>query len=215
MSPARAATFGRRPIGAVLAGQDAAREGAVGDDAEPIVRAARQQLGLDAARHRVVRRLAHDRRLDAGAAAQLGDACDAPGAKVREPEVEDLAGAEQVLHRRDGLLERRRRILLVEIEDLHPVGAEALQARVEGADHVQARRPPRRADPVGLASWSPAPAIAVGGDEAAVMPRNRVGYASAVSMALMPASRARDDAPASTSRSGRRNIIAPSQSLVT
>ena len=43
----RARAFGRRRAGRVLAREDAARERAVGDDADAVMGAARQQLGLD------------------------------------------------------------------------------------------------------------------------------------------------------------------------
>ena len=60
-------------------------------------------------------------------AAQRADLGDAPGAEVGQAEIADLAGADEVAHRPDGLLQRRVRILAVQVVDVDPVGAEAAQ----------------------------------------------------------------------------------------
>ena len=75
----------------VLAGQHAARQRAVGHDAEAVIAAGRQMLDLGHAVHGVVIGLADDRAVDAELVADVADLGDAPGAVVRDAEIADLA----------------------------------------------------------------------------------------------------------------------------
>src|SRR4051812_37877766 len=71
-----------RGVRHVLAGQHAARQRAVGYDAEAVIAAGREVLDLGHAVHRVVVGLADDRTIDAVVVADVADFGDAPGAIV-------------------------------------------------------------------------------------------------------------------------------------
>src|ERR1700694_1347609 len=68
-----------RSIGAVFSGQHAARQRAIGYDAEAIIIAGRKMLDLGHAVHRIVIGLADDRAVDAKAIADVADLGDPPG----------------------------------------------------------------------------------------------------------------------------------------
>ena len=119
---------GRRHIGLVLAAEHAARQRAVGHDAEPIKGGRRQLLDLGHAVHRVVIGLAHHRPGDPQAIGDAADLGDAPGAEIRETEVAYLALPHEIAHRPHGFLERRRMVLLVQVVDVEIVSAQPLQA---------------------------------------------------------------------------------------
>ncbi len=131
---------GRR-IGRVFAGQHAARQRAIGDDAEPVIAAGRKVLDLRHAVHRVVIGLARHRAVDAEPVADVADLGDAPGAIVRDAEIADLAGAHQIAHRAHGLFQRRRVVFLVQEVDVDVVGAEPFQALVGRLQHPLPRQP--------------------------------------------------------------------------
>ncbi len=107
--------------------------------------AAGQQLDLDAARHRVVGRLADDRRGTPMCRLSVDHARNAPGAEVGDAEVVDLARFDQPRHRRERLLQRRRLVVAVQVVDVDPVGAEAPQARLDRARSSAATRRGRSA----------------------------------------------------------------------
>ncbi len=130
-----------RGIGAVFAGQHAARQRAVGHDAEAVIAAGRKVLDLGHAVHRVVIGLADDRAVDAEPVADVADLGDTPGAVVRDAEIAHLAVADQIAHRAHGLVQRRRVVFLVQVIDVDVVGAEPLQALFRRLQHPAPRQP--------------------------------------------------------------------------
>ena len=54
-----------------------------------------------------------------------------PGRVVAEGGVEQLADAHQIFERAHRFLKRRERVRLVQVQDLDPIGAQALQARFD------------------------------------------------------------------------------------
>ena len=140
LRPARVSLSGGG-VGRVFAGQHAARQRAVGHDAEAVIAAGRKMLDLGHAVHGVVIGLADDRAVDADVVADVADLGDAPGAVIRDAEIAHLALAHQVAHRAHRLLQRRRMVLLVQIIDVDVVGAEPLQAFVGRLQHPAPRQP--------------------------------------------------------------------------
>ena len=137
----------RRGAGRVFAGEHAARQRAVGHDADAVVIAGRQDLDLGHAVHRVVVGLADDRLRHAEVGAQGDDLGDAPAAIVGHAEVSDLPGSDQIADRFDRLDQRRVGIVLVQVVDVDVVGGEPLQAVVAGADDPAPGQARRRAAP--------------------------------------------------------------------
>ena len=86
--------------GRVLAGQHAARERRIRRDADAVVIAGRQDLDLGHPVQQVVVGLADDRQRHALRFAFADHFGDAPAAIVRDAEVADLAGADEVADRR-------------------------------------------------------------------------------------------------------------------
>ena len=124
----------------VLAGQHAARDRAVGHDAEAERLRRRQQLDLGLAVHQVVVGLQRRRRRHAELPAQMHDVRDVPGAHVGEPPFADLALADQVAEGWQWSAPRpcvdRRPVDVVEVD---VIGLQPLQAGLHGAHHVAAR----------------------------------------------------------------------------
>src|SRR6266705_666895 len=89
---------GRR-VGTVFAGQHAARQRAVGHEAEAVETAGREVLHFGHAVHRIVIGLADDRAIDAEAIADVADFGDSPGAVIRNAAIAHLALADQFAHR--------------------------------------------------------------------------------------------------------------------
>src|SRR5439155_14513668 len=110
---AGAAVLVGRGVGCVFAGQHAARQRAIGHDAEAVIAAGREVFDLRHAVHGVVIGLADDRAVDAVAIADVADFGDAPGAVIRDAEIAHLALPHQIAHRAHGLFQRRRVVLLV------------------------------------------------------------------------------------------------------
>ena len=124
--------------GGVLAGQHAAGDRVVGDDADAVLRAERQQLPLDLAEQQVVAGL-HG--VEAGQPEGLA-AADGPrhliGQEVRAAGVADLALAHQVVQRAQGLVDRRVRVVAVQLVQVDVVGLQPAQRRVDGGHDVLA-----------------------------------------------------------------------------
>lgn len=125
----------------VLAGEHAARQGAIGHDAETVIGTGGEVLDLRHAVHGVVVRLAHRGSIDAEPVADVADLGDAPGAVVGDAEIAHLARADQVTHRAHRLFQRSRVIFLVQIVDVDVIGAEPLQALVGRLQHPTPRQP--------------------------------------------------------------------------
>ena len=138
---ARARLLVGRGVGGVFAGQHAARQRAIGHDAEAVVIAGRKMLDLGHAVHRIVIGLADHRAVDAEAVADVADFGDPPGAVVRDAEIAHLALPDQFAHRAHGLVQRRRMVFLMQIIDVDIVGAEPLQAFVGRLQHPAPRQP--------------------------------------------------------------------------
>jgi hypothetical protein len=73
-------------------------------------------------------------------------------ARFDAPMVADLADADQIVQRAQRLLPRRERVVAVDLVEVDVIGAEALQAGVDGVHDVAARQPDR----VGAAAGAPA-----------------------------------------------------------
>src|SRR4029078_2748885 len=132
-------------VAPVLTRQPAAAERGEGREAEALIGAQRQHLGLGRAVEQAVARL-HP--LEAREAANIADpeaARQAPGLDVAGPDVVQLARAAEVVERAEGLLERRRRIGLMAQEQVDALGPQPLEAGVDGAEE----RPPGEAAVVG------------------------------------------------------------------
>src|SRR5215211_682153 len=102
----------------------------------------RQQLTLDSPVDEAVRDLQPG---EARPAAQIGERDrlrDDPRRGVRDPDIEHLAGPDDVVERAHELLDRRVRIPDVDPVHVDVVGAEPLEARVERLDHALAVRSP-------------------------------------------------------------------------
>ena len=138
---ARAGVLVGRRIGAVLAGQHAPRQRAIGHDAEAVIAAGRKMLDLGHPVHRVVIGLAGDRAIDAEPVADVADLGDPPGPVIRDAEIAHLALLDQFAHRAHGFLQRRRMIFLVQVVDVDKVGAEPLQAFIRSLQHPAPRQP--------------------------------------------------------------------------
>ncbi len=129
----------------VLRRQHAARERRVRRDAESVVVAGGQDLDLGLPVQQVVVRLADDRRGDALRLAFAHHLGNAPAAEVRQAEVADLAAADQVADRGDGLGQRRVRVVAVQVVDVDVVGAEprrGCRRRPAGSSAARGRRLP-------------------------------------------------------------------------
>src|SRR5262249_17585819 len=138
----REARAGRRR-GALLvtAAQKTARQRVVGDDAQTLIAAERQQLALDLAVEQVVARL---HAVEAGPTVTgtvANRERDLPRWIVRTAEVADRAGANQILEGTQGFLERCIGIRAVRLVEIDVVGAQFSQAVLDRL----AALPPRQA----------------------------------------------------------------------
>ncbi len=116
----------------VPAGQEPAAERVVDHGAQARDGRVLDVLLLDTAREEVVQLLGDDRagRADlVGHAAELGDL---PGRVVGHAEGADLPLGDELGHGRQGFGERRRTVRLVQVEEVDMVGAEPLEAAVQG-----------------------------------------------------------------------------------
>ncbi len=139
LPPGARALLGRH-AGAVFPGQHAARERAVGEDAEPELPAGRQVLHFGHAVQRVVVGLADHRPVDSGLVAQMAQRGDTPGAMIGDAEMADFPGTDEVGDRMDHRLQRGAVVLPVQIENVDDLGAEPLQAGIDGVEGVASRQ---------------------------------------------------------------------------
>ena len=107
-----------------LAGEKAAAERAVRDEADAELATRREDAVLRIARPQRVLGLQRGDRMDLARAAQRLDA------GLRQAEVADLAGLHEVGHRADRVLDRRARVDAVLVVEVDVIDAEPLQARV-------------------------------------------------------------------------------------
>ena len=114
--------------------------GEYGRDADAVIVASRKDLDLRHPVEQVVVRLADDRRRHALRRAFGDDLGDAPAAVVRHAEVADLAAADQVADRADGLGDRRAPVVAVQVVDVDVIGGEPREAAVAGRQHPAPRQ---------------------------------------------------------------------------
>ena len=126
---------------AEAAGEEAAAERGVGDEADAELAQRRQHLVLDvAAEERVLA-------LDGGHRVHRVRGADRLRRRLAEPVVADLALLHQLGQRPDGLLDRRVRVHAVLVVEVDVVGAEAAQRALDRLPHVLRRAVERRARP--------------------------------------------------------------------
>src|SRR2546428_118985 len=131
----------RAGLAAMLAGEEAASHRVVSDHAQSLLRAEREQLALDLAVEKVVAGL------HAGEARQTANLASPQRARhlirevVRAADVTRLARAHHVVERAQALVDRRRRIGMVELVEVHVVGAKPAQRALDRVEDVLAREP--------------------------------------------------------------------------
>ena len=124
------AVGGRLCILGILAREHPTGRGAEWHDPDAEGGAGWQQLDLGRAVERMIERLAHDRPVDTQGVADGADPCGPPCLEVRQAEIADSPGPLQIGDGAHQLLERRERVLLMEVENVDEVGAEPPQARL-------------------------------------------------------------------------------------
>jgi hypothetical protein len=139
----------------VLARQQAARDRVVGDDAHAFLEAEREHFPFDLAEEQVVAGL---HAVQPRQPERLG-APDRPyqlvGQEVRAAGVPDLAGVDQIIQRAQGLVDRRRPVISVQLVQVDVVGLQPPQRGVDGRHDVLAgvaavkRRRPGRGEALG------------------------------------------------------------------
>ena len=112
------------------AGEKAAPERRVGDEADPQLAAGRQDLGLRVARPERVLGLHGGDRMDGVRAA------DRVGRGLAEADVAHLALLDELAHRADRLLDRNVGVDAVLVVEVDVIGAQPLQRAVDRAAHV-------------------------------------------------------------------------------
>ena len=142
-------------------------EGAVTHDADAVGEAGRERLALLAPVQHVI---AHLRDVDAARAQAL---LDHGAREVRHADEANAPGGHHLLERAHGLLERRVGVGPVDEEHVHPVGAQALQARVDFAEDVGAAGVAQRP---GLAGRRHLHAALGDEDDVAAVPVERAGH---------------------------------------
>src|SRR5215831_8930288 len=178
----------RGRVGAgVLAGQQAAGDRVVGDDADALLAAVREHFPLDLAEEQVVPRLYA---VEAGQPQRLGPADGSHeliDEEVRAADVADLPLVDQVVEGAEGLIDRRLEVVPVELVEVDVVGLQAPQGGLDGGEDVLAgvaavegRRPGRGEalggddEPVPPAV-QPAPEDLLGNSPGGQLPAQRVG----------------------------------------
>ncbi len=131
----------RRLARQVLAGQHALRDRRPDDLPDALVLAQRQHLGLDDAPERAVLRLRRHDAVEAHLARRSRSASrDLRRLPLADPDVVHLAGADEVVERPQGLLERRLVVEAVRLVEVDRVGLQPPQRRVAGLQDVLARQ---------------------------------------------------------------------------
>ena len=123
----------------MLAGEQAAGDRIVGDHADLLLGAQREQLALDLPVEEVVAGL---HRVQARQAEQLASperARDLIREEIRAADVARLAGADHVVERPQALVDRGERIGMMELIEVHVVGPEPSQRVVDRVEDVLAR----------------------------------------------------------------------------
>ena len=66
---------------------------------------------------------------------------EVPHLEIGNPDVVDLAGADQVIEGAEGFLDRRERVPGVDVEEIDSVGLQATQALLDAPSDLVARQP--------------------------------------------------------------------------
>ncbi len=124
--------------GLILARQDAPGQRAVAAHADPQRLTRRQQLHLGIAVSEIVQGLDRRQPVPAMQFLQAHRPHDLPGAEVRDTHVEHFARADEVVQGCQRLFQRRAAVIGVQVVDVYIVGAQALQAGLDGLADVLA-----------------------------------------------------------------------------
>ena len=122
---------GSLPVARVLPGKESPAEGAPDEDADPVVLGKGLELVLEAASHEAVVHLRGDELLQAQALLHVDGGGALPGKIIAEPDMADLALADQVIQRPQGLLQGRAGIPAVHLVQVDVVGLQPLEARLD------------------------------------------------------------------------------------
>ena len=126
----------RRVVLAVLAGEEAARQREVRDQAEAARRAGRHDFFLEGAVEQVVVALTRDERRPAAGVRPLVRFADLAAREVRVAEVAHLALRDDQVEGGQDLVDRRGRVRPVQLEQVDVIGAEPVQGFVDGGENV-------------------------------------------------------------------------------
>src|SRR5262249_30272402 len=117
------------------------------DETEAVLLAGRDHLELDRAVDQVVEALLRDEAEEVPLASELAGAGDVPAGEIRGADVDDLALADQDLHRLPDLVPGRPAIDVMHLVEVDRVGLEPLERALARADDVE-RGEPRLVRPV-------------------------------------------------------------------
>src|SRR6266478_2903369 len=123
----------------VLAGQEAVGERREWDQAEIVGLQYRHHLAIEPARQEAVLLLARDEVVKAVIPSRPLRLDNLPARQGRAADVADLALADEIVERPQGLLDRRQRIRLVLLVEVDPVGLQPSQAGLDLGHDVAAR----------------------------------------------------------------------------
>ena len=119
-------------------GEQAAVQRGVGDDGQPELLAGGREFSFGGPVDEVVLHLGGDGCLLTPVVRDPQRLGDLPGGMVGQADVADLALPDEIVVRRQGLLQRRVRVGIVGVVEVDVVGLQAAQARLDLADDVAA-----------------------------------------------------------------------------
>src|SRR5205085_12423540 len=122
---------------AVLAGEEAARQWEVRNQAESELLERRNELGLDVTLQQRVLVLGRDERRPATRVCEAVGSAHLGGGEVRRADVTHLACFDELFERAEGLLDRRDAVGTVVLVEVDVVGAESLERAVDRAPDVR------------------------------------------------------------------------------
>src|SRR5262249_11137662 len=116
--------------------EEAARERAPGQHPDPMRAARGDDLQLDGAGAQIVEALLGDDAEEVPGGRRTRGLRDLPASEVAAPDVEDLSGGDELLHRLPQLFPGRGTVDMVHLVEIDAVGPEAFQALVAGTADV-------------------------------------------------------------------------------
>ena len=131
----------RALVAPVLAGQPAAAERAPRQQAQADVDRGRHDLPLDLPGQQAVLRLEGHRPGHVQGAGQMHRLGQLPAGEVGQPPVADLAGPDELLQRPQGLLQRRQRVVRVNLIQVNRLEPQPMQRGIQRAGQVARRQP--------------------------------------------------------------------------